>query len=231
MRSLLNAGVSLAEVARRTGIPYTVVRDQRERLRGGKRQHSGACLDGPLPRVSTKHEVHRLLRAGCSRAAIARRLDVSRSTVTYHARQLGMAIDERAARRYDWSVVQAYYDAGHSVSECVAHFGFSNKTWHDAMKRGAVRTRPHAMPIEQLLAAPRARGHLKKRLVRAGLLPSRCHQCGLEDWLGRRIPLELHHINGDGRDNRLENLTLLCPNCHSQTDSWGGRNSRRALRS
>jgi 5-methylcytosine-specific restriction endonuclease McrA len=33
----------------------------------------------------------------------------------------------------------------------------------------------------------------------------------------------LHHINGDGRDNRLENLALLCPNCHSQTENWGGR--------
>jgi 5-methylcytosine-specific restriction endonuclease McrA len=144
-----------------------------------------------------------------------------------------MPIDKRAARRYDWSVVQAYYDAGHSASDCVAHFGFSSKTWHDAMKRGAIRTRPHAMPIKQLLAAPRARGHLKKRLLRAGLLPSHCQECGLEDWRGRGISLELHHINGHGKDNRLENLALLCPNCHSQTDSWGGRNSRRdaALRS
>ena len=53
-------------------------------------------------------------------------------------------------------------------------------------------------------------------------------ECGIAAWRGRPLALELHHINGDGRDNRLENLTLLCPNCHSQTDSWGGRNSRRA---
>jgi 5-methylcytosine-specific restriction endonuclease McrA len=37
----------------------------------------------------------------------------------------------------------------------------------------------------------------------------------------------LHHVNGDGRDNRLENLQLLCPNCHSQTDNFAGRNVRR----
>jgi 5-methylcytosine-specific restriction endonuclease McrA len=85
------------------------------------------------------------------------------------------------------------------------------------------------MPIEQLLAAPRDRGHLKKRLLSARLLPSRCGECGLEDWRERRIALELHHIKGVGKDNRLENLALLCPNCHSQTDSWGGRNTRRAL--
>jgi hypothetical protein len=82
--------------------------------------------------------------------------------------------DPRFRRRYDWQIVQAFYDAGHSASDCVAHFGFSSKTWHNAIKRGAIRTRPHAIPIEQLLAAPRGRGHLKKRLLREGLLASRC---------------------------------------------------------
>jgi hypothetical protein len=40
----------------------------------------------------------------------------------------------------------------------------------------------------------------------------------------------LHHVNGDGLDNRLENLQILCPNCHAQTDTWGGRNKGRRLR-
>jgi 5-methylcytosine-specific restriction endonuclease McrA len=175
---------------------------------------------------ATRTRVLESLAAGMSQAEIARSLGVTKSAVAYHARRVKEP-DPRFRRRYDWAIVQAYYDAGHSVSDCVARFGFSSKTWHDAMKRGAIRTRPPAMPIEQLLAAPRDRGHLKKRLLKAGLLPTRCRECGLEDWRGRRIPLELHHINGDGTDNRLENLTLLCPNCHSQTDSWGGRNSRR----
>lgn len=59
----------------------------------------------------------------------------------------------------------------------------------------------------------------------AGLLPTHCQECGIAAWRGRPLPLELHHVNGDGRDNSLSNLALLCPNCHSQTDSWGGRNS------
>jgi len=175
---------------------------------------------------TTRTSVLEMLATGMSQAQIARALGVTKGTVAYHARRV-LEPDPRFRRRYDWKRVQAFYDEGHSVSECVAHFGFSAKTWHDAMKRGAIRTRPHAMPIEQLLAAPRGRGHLKKRLLKAGLLLSRCRDCGLEEWRGNRIPLELHHINGDGKDNRLENLTLLCPNCHSQTDSWGGRNCRR----
>jgi 5-methylcytosine-specific restriction endonuclease McrA len=147
--------------------------------------------------------------------------------VTWHAKRLGMPIDQRAARRYDWSAVQAYYDAGHSVSECAARFGFSSATWSSAVRRGDVVARPKAMPIEKRLSRTRNRKHLKGRLLKAGLLSNRCSECGITTWQRRPLALELHHINGDGRDDRLENLTLLCPNCHSQTDSWGGRNARR----
>lgn len=49
----------------------------------------------------------------------------------------------------------------------------------------------------------------------------------ITEWLGKPIPFELHHAD-DCLDNRLENLSFLCPNCHRQTDSWGGRNRARA---
>jgi hypothetical protein len=213
-------------------MPYNVVRRRRDQLRGveapTKGQRGDANVDPTRLDVSTGDEIQRLLTAGHTRAEIARRLDVSRAAVTYHARRLGMPIDHRAARRYDWSAVQAYYDAGHSVLECAAHFGFSNATWSSAARRGDVVARPAAMPIEELLRHSRNRTNLKARLVRAGLLSASCGECGITCWRNRVLPLELHHINGDGKDNRLENLTLLCPNCHSQTDSWGGRNCRRS---
>ncbi len=75
-----------------------------------------------------------------------------------------------------------------------------------------------------------ARDHLKRRLLKAGLLPNHCQTCGISQWRGRPLPLELHHVNGNGQDNSLANLELLCPNCHSQTNSWGGRNRRPVLR-
>lgn len=65
---------------------------------------------------------------------------------------------------------------------------------------------------------------LKQRLVGEGLLEYRCYVCGLTEWNGKPITLQLDHINGAHLDHRIENLRLLCPNCHSQTETFAGRN-------
>lgn len=67
---------------------------------------------------------------------------------------------------------------------------------------------------------------LKNRLLREGYKEYKCEKCKNTEWYGKPIPLELHHINGDNTDNRLENLQILCPNCHSFTDTYGGKNQK-----
>ena len=67
---------------------------------------------------------------------------------------------------------------------------------------------------------------LKKRLVREGLLTYECSGCGISSWRGNSLSLHLDHINGVRDDHRLENLRLLCPNCHSQTETYCGRNKK-----
>ena len=67
---------------------------------------------------------------------------------------------------------------------------------------------------------------LRKRLIREGIKQRRCECCGITSWNGKPAPLELEHINGDKQDNRLENLLILCPNCHAQTDTYRGKNTK-----
>ena len=169
-----------------------------------------------------------MLADGKSITSIADELGVVKSTVCYHARRLGFLGDERFARRYDWAEIQRYYDEGRSIRACALRFGFCLESWHRAVRAGLLVSRPAGAPIETYLVRGRRtnRSHLKQRLLAAGLKENRCERCGIEKWLDEPLSMALHHINGDGLDNRLENLSLLCPNCHSQTPNFSGRNVR-----
>lgn len=64
---------------------------------------------------------------------------------------------------------------------------------------------------------------LKKRLIKEGLLLNNCYICKIDSWNGKFLSLQMDHINGNKTDNRIENLRLLCPNCHSQTINYAGK--------
>jgi 5-methylcytosine-specific restriction endonuclease McrA len=170
-----------------------------------------------------------LLAAGLTGREIALLLGIATSTVSYHKARLHLPMNPKCARRHDWVAIQGFYDEGHSIRECQDVFGFSRKSWQNAVKRGALISRPVALPLSTLLVANQRRGrrNIKLRLLAAGLKNQKCEQCGISAWRGEPLSLALHHINGDGRDNRLENLVLLCPNCHSQTPNFGVKNATR----
>ncbi len=84
-------------------------------------------------------------------------------------------------------------------------------------------------PLEELLVENKnlQSNKLRRRLLGEGVKDHKCEVCSLSTWNGRPIPLELDHISGDKTDNRLENLRIVCPNCHAQTEHYRGRNMKK----
>ena len=73
---------------------------------------------------------------------------------------------------------------------------------------------------------------LKKRILKANLLEYKCEKCGnTGEWQGKKLSLQLEHKNGIHNDHRLNNLCFLCPNCHSQTDTYAGKNREKYINS
>ncbi|MGI0058755.1 MAG: HNH endonuclease [Nitrosotalea sp.] len=123
----------------------------------------------------------------------------------------------------------------------LAPAGGSYKTFYANVKRldidtshftgqGFLKGKTHnwavKIPLEEVLVNGRSctTSSLKERLVKEGLLINQCCFCGISDWLDQPLSLHLDHIDGSNTNNLITNLRLLCPNCHSQTPTYCGRN-------
>lgn len=115
-----------------------------------------------------------------------------------------------------------------TVKQKIANIGldtshFTGRGWNKGLQ---FRPRPEK-PLQELLVANSTyqSNKLRKRLIRESYFETKCYKCNLKEWFGYPILLELEHIDGDKSNNQLENLTLLCPNCHALTSTWRRRKS------
>lgn len=131
-------------------------------------------------------------------------------------------------KKYNWKSVQRYYNKGNSLRDCIKKFGMAKRTLEVAKARGDLITRSGATPMEEVLTFGYtiSRSYLKKKILDNKLLEYICKFCKIDSWKEQPLSLHLDHINGNRFDNRLSNLRFLCPNCHSQTPTFAGKNRK-----
>ena len=130
---------------------------------------------------------------------------------------------------YDWKEINEYYNSDKNITfaDCKNKYGFAAATWDKAVKRGDIIIKDRSIKNIDLFVknSNTKRSVVRRRLLRDNLIPYSCEECNLENtWNNKELSLHLDHINGIYNDHRLANLRFLCPNCHSQTASYAGRN-------
>ena len=115
-----------------------------------------------------------------------------------------------------------------AVPRRIKELGINNDHWTgqgwNTGKDFIAPLNPYQWDLEEILIkdSPYKGGtrKLKIKLLKSGLLENKCERCEIENWNNKPLSIQLHHKNGISTDNRIENLQMLCPNCHSQTDTF-----------
>ena len=207
--------------------PYT--RERLEEAASSSRTLSEALGRlGVDPKSSTRRYVHqRMKKLGVDIAHFEREGVRWTSEILAEAVSASTNMCE-VLRRLGLEVVGGHHT---HISRRIKAYGIDTSHFQVPSRRGETRRprTPEALLVEQTATHARRipSDRLKWALAALGV-PERCARCDTEPvWRGRPLPLEVDHVDGNWRDNRVENLRFLCPNCHSTTDSYRGRGKGR----
>ncbi len=171
--------------------------------------------------TTVKQDILDLRAKGKTYEEIRELTGASKGNISYHCVKAGLGLGKgNHQKHYDWNLIQEFYDLGNSRKACTMEFGFQSLAWDKAIARGDIIPRPRR-GLEDV--NPLSRRQIKKMLLRDGL-PYKCSICGIHEWEGMPLSLQLDHIDGNTHNGDRDNLRLLCPNCHSQTETFSGRN-------
>lgn len=145
------------------------------------------------------------------RVAVAQSLSYAQVLQRLHLRAAGSNYDTVKRK-----IAELHLDISHMTGQ----------GWNTGIRYTPLRTK---RPLHEILVEHSTfvnANHLRERLLEEGVKEYRCECCGNNEWQGKPIPLELHHINAIRDDQRIENLQLLCPNCHALTENYRGKNKK-----
>ena len=207
----------------------------------------------PWCRDDVDRQIVALIVSGLSIRAISREIELSYTPIRKRIKRINRNISEESqlvpsrftgGRQRTWTddqLIEAVA-AGTTWSDCIRALGLSDTSagnWKTVQRRAeelnldfshfqgkSVGRGGQRRPLEEILVkgSTYTTSGLKRKLLDAGLKEARCEGCNGAEWRGVPMPLEVEHVNGISNDHRVENLQLLCPNCHALTTTWRGRN-------
>lgn len=170
--------------------------------------------------------VEKLLKQNKTYAEIQKLTGLSKATISYHAKKLG--IPRQKQKAYDWKSIQSDIDKEIGITELCQKYKCTWSIIQNAVSKGKItqpKNNSKKWNLDNCFSPNTPRGSLKRLLIKEDVIQNKCFCCGIDPiWNNKPLVFVLDHINGVNNDNRLENLRLLCPNCNSQTETFSGRN-------
>lgn len=199
--------------------------------------------------LNRREEIFKLRENGFSYNEIAKKLSCNKSIVAYYLNPQRFSIEkikekEKKEKEYEEFVCNLVKESENINQVCKALGKKATNTNYEQIKKIILK---YQVDISHFTSDVKYEIHkrytfdeifrqnsefknkslLKRKLINLKIKEPECEKCHNKYWLDSIIPLQIHHINGDKNDNRVENLQLLCPNCHTLTENYCGKNKKK----